>query len=325
MKYLIILLLVIKSFWCYAQPANYKNTVKDYIEQYKNIAIREMQNYKIPASITLAQGILESAAGTSELAVNGNNHFGIKCHKGWTGDSLHKDDDAKNECFRKYANAEESFKDHSVFLTTRPRYAFLFNLEVTDYKAWCLGLKKAGYATNPKYAEILIKIIEENELHQYDKEIIVVQNTINENNTFQKIEATTEKSDNNTSFEFEPVLIGTSQRKVYINNRVKYILAQKNDNISNIANDLELGTWQIIKYNELKKDAQLHEGQIIYIKPKKRKALVAYHTVKSGESMHSIAQYYGIKLKFLYRNNLMQKGTEPSPGQQLWLKKQRKK
>lgn len=326
MKPILLLLLTIKSFLCYAQPNNYKNTVKSYIEQYKNIAIREMQEYKIPASITLAQGILESAAGTSELAVNGNNHFGIKCHKGWTGDSLHKDDDAKNECFRKYANAEASFIDHSKFLTSRPRYAFLFDLDISDYKAWCNGLKKAGYATNPKYADILIKIIEENGLFQYDKVTFVVQNTINEDNTFQKIEAITEKQNNKNELdEFEPVLIGTSRRKVYINNRTKYILAQKGDNIATIAADLELRTWQITKYNELKKETSIHEGQVIYIKPKKRKALVEHHTVKAGETMHSIAQYYGIKLKFTYRNNLMQSGTEPSQGQQLWLKKQRKK
>ena len=141
-----------------------------YIQKYCNIAMREMNDYGIPASITLAQGILESAAGTSRLAVQANNHFGIKCHNDWSGEKIYHDDDKRNECFRKYERAEESFIDHSQFLKDRPRYSFLFELDKTDYKAWAKGLKQAGYATDPNYPNRLITLIEKYELYKYDKE-----------------------------------------------------------------------------------------------------------------------------------------------------------
>ncbi len=142
--------------------------VDKYVDIYKDIAVAEMQNYGIPASITLAQGILESNCGGSELAVNANNHFGIKCQKEWTGKTYLKDDDKEDECFRKYKTVEDSYRDHSEFLKTRPWYAALFTLDITDYKGWAYGLKQAGYATNPKYSELLIKIIEDNKLYRFD-------------------------------------------------------------------------------------------------------------------------------------------------------------
>ncbi len=145
-------------------------TAEQYVETYSNWAVEEMQRVGIPASITLAQGLLESGFGNSRLATEGNNHFGIKCHKGWTGEKMYEDDDAANECFRKYKSAYESFKDHSDFLTTRSRYAFLFELDSDDYKGWAKGLKKAGYATNPQYANKLIELIERYELFRFDDE-----------------------------------------------------------------------------------------------------------------------------------------------------------
>ena len=148
--------------------AQHKISVEDYILNYKDVAIDKMRVYGIPASITLAQGILESGSGNSELARKANNHFGIKCHKDWKGKTFHMDDDAKNECFRKYKSPDESYRDHSLFLTTRDRYADLFELDITDYRGWARGLKKAGYATNPKYPQLLIKIIEENRLYEFD-------------------------------------------------------------------------------------------------------------------------------------------------------------
>ena len=138
---------------------NREKAVLDYIEKYKDFAMLEMQEYKIPASITLAQGILESGRGTSELARKGNNHFGIKCHNDWKGKRMYKTDDAPNECFRVYNNASESYRDHSKFLAEGTRYAFLFELKITDYKGWAKGLKKAGYATFPAYANVLINLI----------------------------------------------------------------------------------------------------------------------------------------------------------------------
>ncbi len=146
--------------------------VLDYIDQFKNEAKNDMQQYGIPASITLAQGILESGAGTGPLAIQGNNHFGIKCHKEWVGDSILHDDDALQECFRKYTNPNHSYRDHSLFLTSRSRYAPLFQLDKSDYKAWAKGLKEAGYATDVKYSEKLISLIERYQLHQYDNEVL---------------------------------------------------------------------------------------------------------------------------------------------------------
>ena len=145
-------------------------TTEEYIAQYKDVAIKKMREYKIPASITLAQGILESGSGNSRLARKANNHFGIKCHKEWHGKKFYMDDDEKHECFRKYPKAADSYRDHSKFLTQRGRYTFLFQYDITDYKKWAYGLKKAGYATNPKYPRLLIKIIEKYHLDQCDKE-----------------------------------------------------------------------------------------------------------------------------------------------------------
>ncbi|MFS4417504.1 glucosaminidase domain-containing protein [Maribacter sp. 2307ULW6-5] len=142
--------------------------IDEYVETFAEIAQMNMEAYGIPASITLAQGLLESGFGRGELAQKTNNHFGIKCHKGWEGDYDFHDDDAKGECFRKYNHPLESYRDHSLFLTTRSRYDFLFDYKVTDYKAWARGLKRAGYATDPKYPQKLISLIQKYQLYQYD-------------------------------------------------------------------------------------------------------------------------------------------------------------
>ncbi len=163
-KFSLVLLFVFAAFGLGAQNL----TREQYIKKYKDIAIRQMYRHNIPASIILAQACLESSDGNSTLAKKANNHFGIKCHDGWKGKKIRHDDDAKRECFRKYKNAEDSFTDHSNFLSSRTRYASLFDLPLTDYKAWAHGLKAAGYATNPKYAQLLINIIEEHELYKYD-------------------------------------------------------------------------------------------------------------------------------------------------------------
>ena len=159
--------------------------VNDYIFQFKGVAMSNMKNYGIPASIILAQGILESGAGRGRLAVNANNHFGIKCHKEWTGDSVKQDDDAEQECFRKYNDPSESFKDHAVFLSGRSRYAVLFELPKDDYKAWAKGLRAAGYATDPRYPEKLISYIERYNLYQYDNQVLGKEYVINENQTIR--------------------------------------------------------------------------------------------------------------------------------------------
>ena len=304
-KNLFLFFLSIASLNVIGQPAPYRITRSEYIEKYKEEAIFSMNKYGIPASIKLAQAMLESDNGNSTLAKKANNHFGIKCHKGWTGPSVTMDDDEKNECFRKYRTELDSYNDHSEFLKGRDRYAFLFELDRTDYKAWAHGLKKAGYATNPKYPQLLIKIIEDNNLHELDK-------------PGGKLFAAKPKTKNrNYSGE---VSIDNADQIMKINN-VKYIVAKGGDTYKSIAERNEMMPWQILKYNDLEKFSKISEGQIIYLQPKRSKGTKDYHVVQAGERMEDISQLYAIKLKKLYKKNNMKPGTQPVPGQKLSLKK----
>jgi LysM repeat protein len=304
-----------------AQSPEIKITYSQYIQQYKVIAISKMHEYKIPASITLAQGLLESGSGNSELARNANNHFGIKCHKEWTGMTYTMDDDEKNECFRKYASAEESYSDHSYFLTSRPRYAALFQLDVKDYKGWAHGLKSAGYATNPRYAEMLIKIIEENELFLYDsgKSGLLAKKEEKHKQSSDNEEVIANKTFTDHTFKFLEVAEGN--RKIYVNNNVKLTYAKPGDNPHTIARDLGIHAFQVLQYNELGKNETLTDGQIVYVEPKKKKASVASHVFQKGETMRSVSQLYGIKLKALYKKNKLKEGHEPESGTLLFMQK----
>jgi len=292
-----------------AQSQSKKLTRSDYIQKFKDIAIQEMAEFGIPASITLAQGILESGNGNSRLATEANNHFGIKCHKGWEGPSIKMDDDAKDECFRKYEHAIESYKDHSFFLSQRGRYAFLFDLDITNYKGWARGLKQAGYATNPKYANLLIKIIEENDLHKYDLY----------GDDYVAVNKYPDEIPKGKNREYEAFGVGNNERKIFLNNDRKFIYARKGDDFYKIANDLNIYNYQLWKYNDLGKEDHLHEGQMIYLEKKRNKANTDFHTVKAGETMYSISQDYAIKLKQLYKKNRMKPGSSPRTGQVLWL------
>ena len=216
-KIISTLFLLFLSFSLFAQ-----NDREAYIEKYKAIAIKKMKQHGIPASITLAQGILESGAGKSKLTIKAKNHFGIKCHNEWTGRTYKMDDDKKKECFRKYKTAEQSFEDHSRFLTSRDRYAFLFEYDVTDYKKWAIGLKKAGYATNPQYAKLLIKVIEENHLDRFDR-----MKRIKQTKSVKPIFAQTKKSskypeylDKNAA-DFNPISVSKTNRMIYKTNKVE--------------------------------------------------------------------------------------------------------
>jgi LysM repeat protein len=254
-----------------------KKSRQDYIKEYSTAAVNQMTKYKIPASITLAQGILESGNGNSHLSTKGRNHFGIKCHNDWTGKKIFIDDDKKNECFRSYKNVSESYEDHSLFLTKYSRYSFLFELKITDYKGWAKGLKKAGYATNPKYPELLIKIIEENELYSYDK-----------------------KSKSKVSN--EP--IKTNHQEILIHeNNIKYIIAEEDESLLAIAKKLDMGLWQLYKYNDISKNTEIKKGQIIFLQPKRNKAKIKAHTLTDGETLWGISQLHGIKLKKLKSKN----------------------
>ena len=300
-----------------AQLPETKITKEEYIEMYREIAIEEMNMYKIPASITLAQGILESGNGNSILAKEANNHFGIKCHKEWTGPTYHMDDDEVNECFRKYDNPYESFKDHSLFLTTRDRYSCLFELEITDYVGWARGLKSAGYATNPNYAEILIKNIEEFELYKFDqpgnKTFASRQKTHDE-------KAGSHKKSMKDGDDFDEITFGAGGRKIYKNNGIQFIYAKEGDSFEKIAKDFSIAEWQLCNYNDLKKNDAIKEGQMIYIAAKKNKAPVNFHVVQPGETLFDISQKYGIKLKKLCKYNTLNKDATLFPNQKLKLR-----
>lgn len=299
----IIFYLLVVSTVLMAQPAEKRITREEYIETYKDDAIREMHRSGIPASITLAQGILESGDGNSPLAVYGKNHFGIKCHKGWKGKTMRIDDDEKNECFRKYNDVYDSFRDHSEFLTTRGRYSFLFELKITDYKGWAKGLKKAGYATNPKYPQLLIDLIEKHKLYQYD--------------SYGKVPPKKLKKDRDSS----PLALQKHNRTIKLYNHIKYIVAREGDTFYKITQDFDMNLWQIFKYNDLNKTDVLKVGDIIYLQPKRNKAKQEFHTVKAGETMRDISQLYGVKLKKLYRKNNLIIGTQPNVGDKISLKK----
>jgi LysM repeat protein len=279
-----------------------KMTRTRYFDAYKEMAIHEMYRSGVPASITLAQGALESGDGNSRLARSGNNHFGIKCHEDWNGRKIYEDDDDKNECFRKYKSVEDSYRDHSDYLKAKTRYAFLFDLNITDYKGWARGLKKAGYATSSTYAQSLIDIIEEFGLQQYDR-------------TGETARLPHEKTSNKS--------VNTSSRLVMERNRVKYIQAQVGDTYESITDEFGKLSWEIPRYNDVDPVDSLVPGQVIYIQPKRNKAEAGknVHVVKQGETMYKVAQLYAIKLSRLYSINRMNPGTKPSVGTVLQLRK----
>lgn len=263
----------------------------NYINQYKSVAIDQMHKYKIPASITLAQGLLESGAGQSRLARQANNHFGIKCHN-WSGKRMYHDDDEKDECFRSYNSAIESYEDHSKFLRSRERYSNLFKLKLTDYKGWAKGLKSAGYATASNYASKLINIIELYDLDQYDRvekrEVFVPQ--------YQVVKQPS-------------VAPSYKEHTIYMFNKLYYLKARQGDTWELLEKELGISAKRLKKYNELDERHALSAGDIVYLNEKKTKAPKQFkkrpHVVKSGESMYTISQMYGIKLESLYKlNNL---------------------
>lgn len=301
MRVRLIFILLIWGSVVFAQK-NGGNTREEYIEKYKSLAMQEMKRTGIPASITLAQGILESGNGNSRLATKANNHFGIKCHD-WNGPSVRHDDDARNECFRKYRNPEKSYVDHSDFLTEKSRYAFLFELKPDDYKGWAKGLKKAGYATSPTYAKSLIDIIEENGLSKYDEQVLAMNKT---------------KKGNKST---ESALIA-SGKEIQFNNRVKFIIADSGDTYESLSEELYLLSWQLPKYNEKKSRDKLTNGEYVYLQPKRNKASVdnKTHVVKEGETLYSISQKYAVKENKLRKRNKLSEGTEPIAGSVIMLR-----
>ncbi len=266
---------------------------EEYIRKYKDLAIEQMNRYKIPASITLAQGLLESGAGQSVLTRHSNNHFGIKCGGNWNGKTTYHDDDARGECFRVYKNARESYEDHSRFLANRPRYAALFKLKRTDYKGWARGLKKAGYATNPNYANLLISIIELYDLQQYD-----------------------------TRLGKRKYKVPITPHETYLANGLLYIIAREGDTFEELSEEFEISKRKLMKYNDLYKGYKLQPGDVIYLQKKNRKALKPHilYKVEPGQSMHTISQRYGMQLKSLYKLNKKSEDYIPRTGDYLRLR-----
>lgn len=273
---------------------------ENYIEEYKSIAISQMKKHKIPASITLAQGLLESGAGKSFLAVNANNHFGIKCHSDWKGHKVYKADDNPNDCFRKYKKVEESYNDHALFLTGRPRYSNLFKLDITDYRGWAKGLQTAGYATDKAYANKLIKIIEDYELYLFDNAKSYTTPIIKDKDTQQP----------------------TYSHTPFKTHNLVYVIAQQGDTYAAIAQEFNFKEKDLLKWNEVPKGFPLKEGDLVYFEKKKSKADKPYyeHVVQVGESMHSISQKYGVKVKNLYKMNKKDEEYVPTEGDVLRLR-----
>ena len=324
-KYFLLVSLVLSMNFAFAQ----KLTREQYIEKYKDIAIRQMKSYGIPASIILAQACLESNNGNSTLTINGKNHFGIKC-AGWQGRKVYHDDDKANECFRAYNTDEESFVDHSDFLRYRQRYAFLFDLKITDYKGWARGLKKAGYATAPNYAEMLIKIIEDFQLYKYDdknyKPTPAANNSQASGKSNEKIEVIKKPSEAMREYNIDNFVI-VLNRNVSKRNGVKYINAKYNDTYERIADEFKIPASRLRRYNDDTKNGQPQQGEIVYIADKKSKAGKDFpmHVAEEGETLRQISQMYGIKLHDLCKKNNMKSDAILEDGQIVYLRNEMKK
>lgn len=297
-----ILLVMLTFTTTYAQHRVASYTA--YIKKYSPLAVGQMKSHNVPASITLAQGLLESGAGLSQLARRSNNHFGIKCGNRWTGRSVRHTDDAPNECFRAYPNVEASYEDHSLFLLGNQRYASLFRLPKTDYKGWAKGLRRAGYATDPSYANKLISVIETYDLYKYDTEGSYKISTKKWTKLLKK----------------KPWLANPHQ--VYKANGIAYVIARNGDTFRMLSGEFGVKWKDLVKYNDLQKDYTLADGDIIYL-AKKNKNTVSedlYYVVKEGDSMHTVSQRYGVQLKKLYKLNRLNGDHIPEVGERIWLK-----
>ena len=316
---------------------------EDYIRKYSATAVREMYRSGVPASITLAQGLLESRYGQSELAVRGNNHFGIKCHD-WTGKKMYYDDDAKGECFRVYASADESFRDHSDFLRYRDRYKFLFDYDITDYRSWAYGLKKAGYATDPAYPSKLVKIIEDYHLYDYDTMTSVApdergkesgkkaerRKRQKKSDSVQPETAVIPESPNSieeprrlTQEELGEKFTFSLSRKIYSLNGVKFIYANEGETYSSIAGKYDLFPKEILRFNDTASDRSLMAGEVVYIQAKKTRAakgMDKYISDEGGETMRELSQRFGLKLKNLCKMNGRGSAYVSQPGDEFILR-----
>ena len=318
MRRLILLWGLLLSVCAVAQTPQEK-----YIQKYAPLAVKEMHRTGVPASITLAQGILESGAGLSQLATKGNNHFGIKCHKDWTGKRMYMDDDRKGECFRVYKKAEDSFRDHSDFLRYRDRYKFLFDLKVTDYKGWAYGLKKAGYATDSHYATKLIKYIEDYKLYRYDK--MSTKEAAKVPEPPHKIEepVIVRPARNGVSVPVSEEFSFNLEGTLYSVNGVPFIYASEGQTYASIAAEHHLFKKEILRFNDLQQEGELLPGTIVYLASKKSKAqagLEMYIVEKDGEDFHALCQRFAVKEKSILRKNKLSYPVKLREGDEIKLR-----
>lgn len=319
-KWILLILATIMVRPLFAQKTE---DVLAYIAAYKDIAMSEMKRTGIPAAIKLAQGIHETEAGKSELVQKSNNHFGIKCKTSWTGDKVFHDDDARGECFRSYAKAEESYMDHSDFLKNGPRYAFLFKLDPTDYEGWAYGLKKAGYATNIRYPQILVKLIEKYNLEDYS---LIALGRMNESDHMLVAGGTPAASQIFSGFS-KPQTAANEEAPPpsypageFTINDTKVVYAASNTSWLSIAEKYHVPLSRLWDYNDLEKDDEvLAKGQLVYLQRKRKTGAGPYHTVQKGEDLYDICQAEGIRFENLLELNRLTESARPVPGEKLYL------
>jgi len=322
-KFSIVLLSVLGSLGTFAQELS--PVVSSYIQQYRNIAITEMQRTGVPAAITLAQGIHETQAGQSDLVVMSNNHFGIKCKSNWTGETVTHDDDRRGECFRKYNDAEQSYRDHSDFLRDNQRYAFLFELDPTDYKEWAKGLKKAGYATNPKYPDLLIKLIEDYQLEDYtliamgrmdlNSADIAVNNDRPRMRAGGHGAATTVKAVETSNHTLPDYPAG-----IFKINGTQVLFVAAGTAFLPIAMEHDLPLAKLFEYNDMDPADIATTDQLIFLQRKRKQGDKETHWVVEGETLYQIAQQEGIRLENLLKYNQLTADMQPAAGETLSLR-----
>ncbi len=333
-KLLLFLFFVIAVKILSAQDAA---AIRDYINRYQEIAISEMQRTGVPASIKLAQGIHETFAGQSDLVLKSNNHFGIKCKSEWRGESVKHDDDASNECFRKYSSALDSYQDHSNFLRGSERYNFLFQLKPTDYTSWAYGLKKAGYATNPKYAPIIIKLIEEYNLQDYT--LIALGQIKKPSADFANIKIETKEvvipepgNDDKPSSSVAadkksvgPIVINEQPKPIYPSgefkiNETKVVYIQKGVSFLSVAEQYTIPLARIFEFNDMKEKEASEKDQLIYLQRKRKTGNNEFHIVQPGETLHDIAQQEALRIESLLEYNFLAPNKYPAVGEKLFLR-----
>ncbi|MBS1661397.1 MAG: glucosaminidase domain-containing protein [Bacteroidetes bacterium] len=307
-----------------------------YVNTYKALAMAEEQRAGIPASITLAQGLHESEAGCSELCKQSNNHFGIKCKEDWKGAVVYHDDDARQECFRSYATAEDSYRDHSAFLKRSNRYAFLFDLDPTDYEGWAYGLKKAGYATNIKYSLILIKFIKDYNLQQYtliamgkmksSDEVVLTMPGVNPvtpiaaSGEVKEVTGTAPISTDAGKTTAPQPEVSYPEGEFQIN-RTKVIYAQAGVSLLSIATQYDVSLPRLLEFNDMKEEDVLVKGQLIFLQRKRKQGSIPLHVVREGESLYDISQSEGVRLQDLLEINSLSVSSKPAVGGKIYLQK----